>query len=265
MKYHKGESLKLADTLSRAFLPKVNATDFTRELLKIDHRVTLPVSEARWIQINDESVKDPVMSQLRTTILNGRPEKQNAVPDSLKPYFDVQDQLTVQANIVFKGQRLVVPLSLRKELMDVIHATHIGIEECLRRARDSLYWPRMNKELKDKISKCAVCLANRVSQPKEPIQQHDFIARPWSKVGADLCVIDNRELLVVCDYYSNFIDVSRLSTVTTSSVVRELKEIFAQRGVPDTLVTDNVVRSFHQPNWRCLPERGISTTSLRHR
>ena len=59
------------------------------------------------------------------------------------------------------------------------------------------------------------------------------------KVGADLCVIDNRKLLVVCDYYSNFIEVSRLSRVTTSSVVRELKEIFARYGIPDTLVTDN--------------------------
>ena len=51
--------------------------------------------------------------------------------------------------------------------------------------------------------------------------------------------LNNRELLVVCDYYSNFIEVSRLSRVTTSSVVRELKEIFARYGVPDTLVTDN--------------------------
>ena len=143
VKYHKGESLKLADTLSRAFLPKVNVTDFTRELASIDHRATLPVSETRWIQINDELAKDTIMSQLRTTILNGWSEKRNAVPDSLKPYFDVRDQLTMQGNIVFKGQRLVVPLSLRKELMDVIHATHIGSEGCLRRARDSLHWPRM--------------------------------------------------------------------------------------------------------------------------
>ena len=131
VKYHKGESLKLADTLSRAFLPEVNSTDFTRELASIDSRATLPVSEARWIQINDESAKDPIMmSQLRTTILNGWPEKRNAVSDSLKPYFDVRDQLTVQGNIAFKGQRLVIPLCLRKELMDIIHATHIGIEGC---------------------------------------------------------------------------------------------------------------------------------------
>ena len=42
---------------------------------------------------------------------------------------------------------------------------------------------------------------------KEPILQHEFAARPWSKVGADLCDLQGRTLLVVCDYYSNFIEV----------------------------------------------------------
>ena len=92
------------------------------------HRATLHMNEAQWMQIDDESAKDPIMSQLCTTIFDGWPEKQNALPDSLKPYFDVRDQLTMQDNIVFKGQRLVIPPSLWKELMDVIHAMHIGIE-----------------------------------------------------------------------------------------------------------------------------------------
>ena len=129
---------------------------------------------------------------------------------------------------MFKGQRLVVARSMRNELMKVVHSSHIGIDGCLRRARDSIYWPRMNEQLKDKISKCDVCLAHRPSQPKEPLQQHDFIARPWSKVGADSCVIDSRELLVVCDYYSTYIEVSRLPRATSSSIIRVLKEIFAR-------------------------------------
>ena len=52
---------------------------------------------------------------------------------------------------------------MRNELMEVVHSSHIRIEECLRRARDSIYWPRMNEQLKDKISKCNVCLAHRLS------------------------------------------------------------------------------------------------------
>ena len=46
-------------------------------------------------------------------------------------------------------------------------------------------------------------------------------------------------LLVVCDYFSNFIEVARLNTVTTRSVLRELLPMSARFGLPDVLVTDN--------------------------
>ena len=53
-------------------------------------------------------------------------------------YFDVRDELTIQNELVFKGQQIVVPAVLRKELMEKTHASHIGIEGCIRRARDTL-------------------------------------------------------------------------------------------------------------------------------
>ena len=92
-------------------------------------------------------------------------------------------------------------------MMSVVHATHIGIEGCIRRACESMYWPRMTTELKDFITKCDICLAHRYSSGKEPLQQHEFADCPWSKVGADLCELQGRTLLVVVDYYSNFIEV----------------------------------------------------------
>lgn len=36
---------------------------------------------------------------------------------------------------------------------------------------------------------------------------HEIIARPWAKVGADLCDLNWRTLLLVCDYFSGFIEV----------------------------------------------------------
>ena len=69
--------------------------------------------------------------------------------------------------------------------------------------------------------------------------QHDVVTRPWSKLGADLCEVNNRTLLVLCDYYCNFIDVGRLNTVTSRNVIREMKETFAQYGIPDIVVTRN--------------------------
>ena len=97
----------------------------------------------------------------------------------------------------------------------------------------------MTTELKEYVAKCDVCMANRASPGKEPLQQHEFVARPWSKVGADLCDHQGRTLLVVSDYYSNYIEVEKVSNVTTSGVTKALKALYARYGVPDTLVTDN--------------------------
>ena len=59
------------------------------------------------------------------------------------------------------------------------------------------------------------------------------------EVIADDFVVVGRTLLVVSNYFSGFIEVSRLQTITTQAVVRELKTIFARFGVQETLVTDN--------------------------
>lgn len=202
IKYKKGQEMFLADTLSRAFLSEVNACDFTCELEKVDHKASLAVSDARWQQISHASADDPVLQQLRTTIQQGWPKTRSEIPECLYPYFDSRDELTVQDDLVFKCQRLVVPAVLRKELMPVAHATHIGIEGCICRARNTLYWPRMATELKEYISKCDICLAHRSAQPKEPLLQHEVVALPWPKVAADLCELHNRTILVISDYYS---------------------------------------------------------------
>ena len=69
--------------------------------------------------------------------------------------------------------------------------------------------------------------------------QHELIARPWSKVGADLCEFSVRTLLVGVDYYSNFIEVTRMTTTTSRSIIKAMKEVFARFGIPDVVVTDN--------------------------
>ena len=169
VKFKKGEHMYL----SRTYIPEVKVCDFVHELEELDHRESLPVSQERWQQLNHASQNDYVCQQLRATIQNGWPETKAEVPECVLPYYDSRDELTVQGNLIFKGQLLVVP------------------------------------------------------------------AAAWSKIGADLCQLHGRTLLVVCDYYSNFFEVARLNTVTTRSVVREFLPMFARFGLPEVLVTDN--------------------------
>ena len=140
------------------------------------------------------------MRTLRDTIQRGWPPSKSGIPESMYPYFDIRDELVIQDNLIFKGPQLVIPAAMRKEMMSVTHASHIGIEGCIRRAQETMYWPRMSCELKEYISKCDICMAHCTTPGREPIMQHEYAARPWAKVGADLCDHAGRILLVVSDY-----------------------------------------------------------------
>ena len=85
--------------------------------------------------------------------------------------------------------------------------------------------PRKPVELKEYIQHCDVCLARHNEQGKELLTQHDFAARPWSKVAADLCRLERRTLLVISDYYSNFIEVARITAITARSIIKKLKPV----------------------------------------
>ena len=208
----------LADTLSRAYLPKVGACEFSRHLEDVDHTVSLAIPKECLRELTHASSDDTVLQVLRETICRGWPESRSDVPEIIHAYYDFRDELTVQDQLVFKGARLVVPSTMRREMMEVAHATHIGIEGCIRRARESMFWPRMSSKLKEYTSKCDTCVSHRTSQGKEPIQQHEFAARPWSKVGADLCDLHGRTLLVVSDYCSNYIEVENISRANTTGI-----------------------------------------------
>ena len=120
----------------------------------------------------------------------------------------------------------------------MVHALHVGIQGCIRRARDSLYWPRMNADLKEYIGKCDICFVHRAVPGRESLLQDEIPERPWAKIRVDLCELKGRTLLVVCDYYSNFIEVEKIHAATTQRVSRILK-LFSRYGIPDVVISDN--------------------------
>ena len=91
-------------------------------------------------------------------------------------------------------------------------------------------------EHEDYISKCDVCLAHRHTPCKEPLLQHKFPYRPWSKGGIDLCEFQGHTLLVMVDYYSNFMEVEHITKTITSGVSKVLMDMFSRYGVLDQVM-----------------------------
>ena len=160
--------------------------------MKVNHTVALPVCEEQWKELQKASSEDQVLCELRKVIQEGWPKSRKDTPRQLQPYFDLRADLITEGELVFRGQQVVVPMAMRKEMMERTHASHIGIGGCLRKAREMPYWPRMSTELRDMVSKCDVCLKFRKTPTKEPLLSHEVGSRPWSKLGADLAEQDGR-------------------------------------------------------------------------
>ena len=71
------------------------------------------------------------------------------VPTEIRWYFHFREELTIQDRILFKETRVIVPAALRSLMLKKVHSSHIGIDGCLRPARDVLFWPGMTTEIKD--------------------------------------------------------------------------------------------------------------------
>ena len=125
----------------------------------------LPISEARLKEFKEGTASDDNLQILTSTVLEGWPSTLDKVAAEVKPYFQFQDEITAQNGLLFKGELLIVPAKFRNEMMEKVHLSHLGIEGCLRRAREVFYWPCMNAEFKDFILKCDICNSYKPAQP----------------------------------------------------------------------------------------------------
>ena len=234
--FQPGQHMFLADTLSTALLPITTSRD---EVLTIDKEVEkiqildfLPHRTASLDEIRKESLGDSTIQALQKLIQSGWPETKDNLPHDVTPYFNVRDELSAQDGIVFKGDRCLVPKSLRPEDLSRIHRSHIGVEGCSRRARESVCWPGMSavmRSCENSASQCETRRPYEISQQKETLHSHEVPDRPWSKVAVDLLELNNRHYLATVDYYSNYWEVGRLESSTTSkAVIYKLKQHFAR-------------------------------------
>ena len=135
-----GTQMFLADTLSscRAHRSEVHCCEFTTSLEEMDQTLSLAISDSQLKQIKQASTDDSILSVLHQAIFKGWPLNKIEVPESIRLYFDVWDEMTIQDELVFKGQHSIISTVLWNEVMSNIHSTHIGLEECLRRVRDNV-------------------------------------------------------------------------------------------------------------------------------
>ena len=233
-KYIKGKDLLIADAHTSNHTRSQSEEEIeTIGLVIQDQSVTCHLNE-----IAEETAKDKVLQSVIHHISENWSISKRHLPMDVLPFWSCKDQLSFNDDILYRGDRIVVPATLRKSLTEKLHQAHMGVESTLRHARTSLWWPGMNSQLKQFISSCQVCQSFQRNNPKESLMSHSIPDRPWSKIAADPFEFKGEHYLVLVDYYSNWIKFDKMRDQTATETIVLLLKQFSRWGLPDEIVTD---------------------------
>ena len=79
------------------------------------------------------------MQALVKIINKGWPSHKGNLPSSLKPLWNYKEELAVVEGVVFKNDKILIPPSLRENVLRKIHQSHMGIERSKQRARELVF------------------------------------------------------------------------------------------------------------------------------
>ncbi len=236
IRYSQGKSNVIADALSRISHIEPSVEDNEVRVVELDKiSRTLPASPAKLDEIRECTDQDVVLSHLKDVVHHGWPEYPNECPQDLKEFWNFREYLSVENGLILKGHKLVIPSKLRPQMLQIIHQGHMGTEKCLLRARDSLFWPGISRDIKEMTKNCPTCAQFSKQQPKETLHPHKIPSYPWPKLGCDLFDHGGAQYLIVADYYSKYPIIRKLSSTTSAAIINHLKSIFAEHGIPESL------------------------------
>ena len=225
-----------ADAMSRLPLPdKPDSMPLPVELVLLME--TLLHSPVTAKEIRCWTRRDPLLSRVLQYIQQGWTIHGD---QELKPFWSEQTELTVQDGCLLWGSRVVIPQPGRKQLLQELHEGHPGISRMKSLARTFLWWPGMDADIEEMVKRCSECQKNRAAPPVAPLHPWNWPTRPWARVHIGFAgPFLNSMFLILIDAHSKWIEVFQMTSTTSSAVIQRLRTVFAQFGLPETVVSDN--------------------------
>ena len=98
----------------------------------------------------------------------------------------------------------------------------------------------MDKDLEKMVQRCDTCQLHNKSPPAAPLHPWEWPEKPWTRIHIDYSgPFLGKMLLVAVDATSKWMETHIMSSTTSTAKVNKLREIFAQHGLPEVLVSDN--------------------------
>ena len=159
------KQMVVTDTLSRSPLELEMEPDTVEDVQAFVDLLesTRPVWDAQMEKIRKASIQDEQLQTVMDLTLKGWPTHVEEVPLHVWEFFESRGHLSISEGLLTYDNRIVIPGDLRREILERIHTGHQGITKCRERAKMSVWWPGISKEIKRKVELCHFCQENHPS------------------------------------------------------------------------------------------------------
>ena len=70
------------------------------------------------------------MALLKYIVQTGWPHEIHDILKEIQPYWTFQEQITIEDGILLKGTCIIIPQTLHKEMIQLLHTGHLRLEKC---------------------------------------------------------------------------------------------------------------------------------------
>ena len=241
-----GKSQLLADSLSRyPLFDEPSEEDFAEdELERVEvARVVRFNALSKHIDVSlkkiaEAAAQDAQYQDLMFAVRSAK-NPRNLPPGHIaKMYASCWSEMSASEDgLIFLGNRIVVPCSMRPGILERLHAPHQGVTKTKLLAKQLYYWPGMVNDIKTRTESCQKCVEHLPSKPNEPLIQ-TTASRPMEAVSLDLFETGGCQYLVMTDRYSGWPWVARLKKTDSATVINAITNWLVDYGVPNAARTD---------------------------
>lgn len=236
--FKSGTSIGNADALSRWPLESEDwqpVTDEVEDMLLLSESPSALQYSPK--DIAEKTRQDEVLAKVKYWILHGWPERVDEA--NLKMYWLKRKELSISNECIIWGSRVVIPPPLREYMLKALHETHDGVVISKSIARSYFWWPGLDHEIEALVASCDNCQAHR-SMPASTAHSWISPTNPWQRLHIDFAgPFQQKIYLIVIDPYSKWPEVKVVRSTSSECAIKALREIFAEQGLPEVLVSDN--------------------------
>ena len=217
-----------------------------------------------WDIVKQETCSDELMRELCVLINSSFPDEKHELPPELLPYWNIRNNLYIVDGVILMkdqvvipkslrgdvvdafsngpGARILIPPSLRQEIIQSLHSAHQGVGGMNERAKAGVYWPGITKDIETVRASCSSCNRSMPSQPRAPPVEPLIPSTPFEAVACDYFKFSGYYYFIAADRLSGWLEVNKIPVGTNESgskgLCKALRRLMIQVGVPKEVSSD---------------------------